>query len=197
MHIRQAVRGLVCGAVLAASASIPAAWAEGTFEIPAGAHFNPDKLAKIDAFFENEIKQAKIPGAVVLIQQHGKPVYSRYFGVRDTVSGQPMTALRVMPPSSAAIWLADSPSDHNFLRSSTRSSVQLIGFLLAPAIRPNPSPFAGRRIAAPERSCPGMNQKFRFAVRHLVPSDPKATLALDSGASFCNRPDPSYQQVFL
>src|SRR5580704_1392690 len=38
----------------------------------------------------------------------------------------PITALRVMPPSSAAIWLADSPSVHNFLRSSTRSSVHII-----------------------------------------------------------------------
>src|SRR5579859_467108 len=28
-----------------------------------------------------------------------------------------------MPPSSAAIWLAESPSDHSFFRSSTRSSV--------------------------------------------------------------------------
>src|SRR5947209_16826799 len=35
----------------------------------------------------------------------------------------PMTALRVIPPSSAAIWLADRPSAHSFLSISTRSSV--------------------------------------------------------------------------
>src|SRR5204862_5359715 len=35
----------------------------------------------------------------------------------------PMTALRVIPPSSAAIWLAERPSDQSFFRSSTRSSV--------------------------------------------------------------------------
>src|SRR5271154_6370118 len=35
----------------------------------------------------------------------------------------PITALRVMPPSSAAIWLAERPSDHSFFNSSTRSSV--------------------------------------------------------------------------
>src|ERR1700756_2254240 len=35
----------------------------------------------------------------------------------------PMTALRVIPPSSPAIWLAESPSAHNFLSISTRSSV--------------------------------------------------------------------------
>src|SRR6202795_2377576 len=40
----------------------------------------------------------------------------------------PITALRVMPPSSAAIWLADSPSVHSFFRSSTRSSVHIIVF---------------------------------------------------------------------
>src|SRR5262249_29397550 len=42
----------------------------------------------------------------------------------------PMTALRVIPPSSAAIWLADRPSAHSFFRSSTLSSVQPIDFLL-------------------------------------------------------------------
>ena len=49
--------------------------AEGTFEIPAGAHFNPEKLAKVSEFFRNEVATGKIPGANVLIQQHGKPVY--------------------------------------------------------------------------------------------------------------------------
>src|SRR5580704_10597783 len=42
----------------------------------------------------------------------------------------PITALRVIPPSSAAIWLADSPSDHSFLSSSTRSSVHDMLFFL-------------------------------------------------------------------
>src|SRR4051794_14716170 len=36
----------------------------------------------------------------------------------------PITALRVMPPSSPAIWLADSPPAKSFLRSSPLSSVQ-------------------------------------------------------------------------
>src|SRR6187200_2085408 len=38
----------------------------------------------------------------------------------------PITALRVMPPSSAAIWLADKPSVQSFFSNSTRSSVQLM-----------------------------------------------------------------------
>src|ERR1700755_584181 len=45
----------------------------------------------------------------------------------------PITALRVMPPSSAAIWLADNPSVQSFFNVSTRSSVQVM---------PNSSPVA-------------------------------------------------------
>src|SRR3954449_1364234 len=37
----------------------------------------------------------------------------------------PITALRVTLPISAAIWLALKPSAQSFLRSSTRSSVQV------------------------------------------------------------------------
>src|SRR6056297_3818651 len=36
----------------------------------------------------------------------------------------PITALRVTPPSSFAIWLADWPSAHIFFSFSTRSSLQ-------------------------------------------------------------------------
>ena len=39
----------------------------------------------------NEITTGKIPGAILLIQQHGKPVYFESFGVRDPATGQPMT----------------------------------------------------------------------------------------------------------
>src|SRR5690606_40105454 len=38
----------------------------------------------------------------------------------------PMTALRLTPPSCAAIWLALRPSAQSFFSSSTRSSVQFI-----------------------------------------------------------------------
>lgn len=77
---------------LAAALALPsAAVAEGTFDIPADAKLSPAKLARIDAFFTEEIKQGKIPGAIVILHQHGKPVYERYFGVRDVKTGQPMT----------------------------------------------------------------------------------------------------------
>lgn len=85
----QTLRMLACSALLVAATG--SAWAEGTFEIPAGARFNKDKLAKIDAFFRNEVATGKIPGAILLIQQHGKPVYHQAFGVQDVVSKAPIT----------------------------------------------------------------------------------------------------------
>lgn len=49
------------------------------------------KLDRIDDFLNNEIATGKIPGAIMLIQQHGKPVYCRNVGVRDMASKHPMT----------------------------------------------------------------------------------------------------------
>ena len=90
MKSRQMWCALACGALFALLATPPAR-AEGTFDIPAGARFNPDKLAKVSEFFRNEIATGKIPGAIVLIQQKGKPVYREYFGVQDVVSKAPMS----------------------------------------------------------------------------------------------------------
>ncbi len=85
-----ALRPLVWGALLTVAAA-PSAIAEGTFDIPAGAHFNQEKLAKVGEFFRNEVATGKIPGAILLIRQHGKPVYHEFFGVQDVVSRAPMT----------------------------------------------------------------------------------------------------------
>ena len=73
MNSLNLLRALAGGALVLAAT--PFARAEGTFDIPPGAHFNPDKLAKVSEFFKNEVATGKIPGAIVLIQQHGKPVY--------------------------------------------------------------------------------------------------------------------------
>src|ERR1700738_4161363 len=91
MNRRFALRSLGCAALLIGAASIAPALAEGTFDLPPGAHFNPQKLERIGEFFRSEIADGKIPGAIVLIQQHGKPVYFEKFGVRDVASGLPMT----------------------------------------------------------------------------------------------------------
>jgi CubicO group peptidase (beta-lactamase class C family) len=90
MNSGQAVRSLVSGALLTI-ATISSALAEGSFNIPAGAHFNLQKLQRIGEFFRGEIAGGKIPGAIVLIQQHGKPVYHEFFGVRDVATKLPMT----------------------------------------------------------------------------------------------------------
>ena len=89
MNSLNLLRALAGGAMMLAAT--PFARAEGTFDIPPGAHFNPDKLAKVSEFFRNEVATGKIPGAIVLIQQHGKPVYHESFGVQDVVSKAPIT----------------------------------------------------------------------------------------------------------
>ena len=52
---------------------------------------SPDKLERITEFFNNEVTTGKLPGAVILIQQHGRPVYLKCFGVRDVAAAVPMT----------------------------------------------------------------------------------------------------------
>jgi len=84
------LRVLICGLLLMTTMALPAR-AEGSYEIPAGAHFNPQKLAKVGDYLREEIAGGKIPGAVLLIQQHGKPVYHEFFGVRDVATKEPMT----------------------------------------------------------------------------------------------------------
>jgi CubicO group peptidase (beta-lactamase class C family) len=53
--------------------------------------FSRAALKRIGDYVRNEVGTGKIPGAVVLIQQHGKPVYLESFGVRDPGSTQRMT----------------------------------------------------------------------------------------------------------
>ncbi|MDA9434861.1 serine hydrolase domain-containing protein [Bradyrhizobium sp. CCBAU 51627] len=57
-------------------------------DIPAPA---PDKLRRITSYFENEVTTGRLPGAIVLVQQHGKPVYFKMFGVRDVRTRLSMT----------------------------------------------------------------------------------------------------------
>jgi CubicO group peptidase (beta-lactamase class C family) len=59
---------------------------------PAAYYFSADGLARVADFIRNEIATGKIPGAILLIQQHGKPVYSENFGVRDVATELSMSA---------------------------------------------------------------------------------------------------------
>ena len=90
MKSRHLLRSLVCGVLLTIVAA-PMLRAEGVFDIPPGAHFNPQKLERVSDYLRDQVAQGKIPGAILLIQQHGKPVYHEFFGVRDVATKQPMT----------------------------------------------------------------------------------------------------------
>src|SRR5438132_10686385 len=58
---------------------------------PALRSFSREGLERVGAYIKNEIASGKIPGAIVLIQQHGKPVYFEKFGVRDVATQLSMT----------------------------------------------------------------------------------------------------------
>ena len=76
----------VASLVMAASAILTPAHAESAAAAPSAA-----ALERITGFFANEVATGKLPGAVVLIQQRGAPVYLRSFGVRDVATRLPMT----------------------------------------------------------------------------------------------------------
>src|SRR5712672_3218218 len=77
--------------VLAVAVGRPGAGNAGSPpSVPAG--FSRAKLQRVGDYIRNEIATGKIPGAVVLIQRHGHPVYFESFGVRDVESRLPMTA---------------------------------------------------------------------------------------------------------
>ncbi|QIP08881.1 serine hydrolase domain-containing protein [Bradyrhizobium symbiodeficiens] len=54
--------------------------------------FSPEGLAKVSDYIRNEVATGKIPGAILLLQQHGKPVYYENFGVRDVATEISMSA---------------------------------------------------------------------------------------------------------
>jgi CubicO group peptidase (beta-lactamase class C family) len=54
--------------------------------------FSQAKLERVGEYIRNEIATGKIPGAIILIQQHGKPVYFESLGVRSVATKVPMTA---------------------------------------------------------------------------------------------------------
>jgi CubicO group peptidase (beta-lactamase class C family) len=90
MDLGHALRSIASGGLLVIAA-VSSVSAEGTFDIPPGAHFNAQKLERVGDYLRDEIAQGKIPGAIVLIQQHGKTVYHEHFGVRDVATRLPMT----------------------------------------------------------------------------------------------------------
>ncbi|NVN86447.1 MAG: serine hydrolase [Rhodopseudomonas sp.] len=71
-----------------AFAAVLAIWTQGTADCRASDAAVPSasKLQRITDYFNHEVAAGKLPGATVLIQQHGKPVYLKCFGVRDVAT---------------------------------------------------------------------------------------------------------------
>jgi CubicO group peptidase (beta-lactamase class C family) len=60
--------------------------------LPFSAGFSEAGLARVGDYLRHEVATGKIPGAVLLIQQHGRPALFENFGVRDLESQAPMTS---------------------------------------------------------------------------------------------------------
>ena len=58
---------------------------------PVEGTLSPAALKRLGDIIREEIANGKIPGAILLIQQHGKPIMFECFGMRDPDTGQPMT----------------------------------------------------------------------------------------------------------
>jgi CubicO group peptidase (beta-lactamase class C family) len=83
-----AALALLIGAIAVGSPG--AGCAESPLSVPAS--FSRAKLERVGDYIRDEIAAGKIPGAIMLIQQHGRPVYFENFGVRDVATQLPMTA---------------------------------------------------------------------------------------------------------
>ena len=104
------------------------------------------KLQLLTSFFENEVAARRIAGAVVLIQQHGRPVYLKTFGLRSVRTNRPMTTDTIFA-----------------LRSMTKPITCVAAMMLVdagkislddPVARYIPS-FAGVKVAIEARNAPG------------------------------------------
>jgi CubicO group peptidase (beta-lactamase class C family) len=87
--------GALFAAIFVAGLVAPAAAAQ--LGPPAGAVLRIEKLSAIDDFFNAEDASGRMPGAIVLVQRHGKPVYLKTFGKRDVDAGIAMTEDAIFP----------------------------------------------------------------------------------------------------
>jgi CubicO group peptidase (beta-lactamase class C family) len=79
------------------SAARPSSAEEAARAPAKAAAFSTEKFARIDDYFNNEVATGKIPGAMVLIKQHGRQVYFKSFGLRDVDTAVPMTPDTIFP----------------------------------------------------------------------------------------------------
>jgi CubicO group peptidase (beta-lactamase class C family) len=92
-------RNIVTALAALAAAALAAPLQAETVELgpPPGAALSVDKLSAIDDLVNGEIAAGRIPGAAVLVQRHGQPVYFKWFGMRDAEKGTPMTEDAIFP----------------------------------------------------------------------------------------------------
>ena len=90
-------RSLIAGFTAALHAAAAVSAVAAPLGPPPGAELSVEKLSPIDDFINGEIGSGRIPGAIVLIQRHGKPVYFKCFGMRDVENGTPMTPDAIFP----------------------------------------------------------------------------------------------------
>jgi CubicO group peptidase (beta-lactamase class C family) len=86
-------------AAMVAVVSLAAPLSAATVELgpPPVAELSLEKLSPIDDFLNGEIAAGNIPGAIVLIQRRGQPVYFKCFGMRDVEKATPMTPDAIFP----------------------------------------------------------------------------------------------------
>jgi CubicO group peptidase (beta-lactamase class C family) len=83
--------------VAAVSLAAPLSADAGQLGPPPGAELSVEKLSPIEDFIDGEIASGRIPGAIVLVQRHGHPVYFKCFGMRDVDQQTPMTPDAIFP----------------------------------------------------------------------------------------------------
>jgi CubicO group peptidase (beta-lactamase class C family) len=84
-----ALRLQVAAALVLFWSAMPANVAVAESPLPVSSGFSKEGLAHVRDYLRHEV-ETKIPGAVLLIQQHGRPVLFESFGVRDVESKTPM-----------------------------------------------------------------------------------------------------------
>jgi CubicO group peptidase (beta-lactamase class C family) len=80
---------LSCSVVVVA----PLTLAQAETVSPRARDFSVEKLQALDGYFADMVAQHKIRGALVLVQQHGRPVYSGTFGKRNDSDPMPDNAI--------------------------------------------------------------------------------------------------------
>src|SRR6202166_1892596 len=93
---------LLAAAVAAFAAAAAVSAAGSASGPPRAAELSLEKLPPIEDFVNGEIAAGRIPGAIVLIRRHGKPVYFKCFGLRDVETGVPITSDTIFPIHSVS-----------------------------------------------------------------------------------------------